>query len=79
MSPLDQTISDLGMHPLLRLALHEASLSRREAITLALSLQGFTKREIASQLSLSHTHIIRILKRISEKVVPKLPFPPIYM
>ena len=75
----DQTISDLGLHPLLCLALQEANLSPREALTLALSLRGFTRREIASQLHLSHTHVMRILKKISEKVVPKLPFPPIYI
>lgn len=79
MNPLDQTLSDIRLHPFLRLAIKEANLSPREALVLCLSLQGFTKREIASQLSLSHTHIIRILRKISDKVVPKLPFPPIFI
>lgn len=76
---LDQVLSDLHLHPFFILAIEEANLSPRESLVLSLSLQGFTTREIGSQLHLSHTHIIRILRKISRKVVPKLPSTPIFI
>ena len=79
MSPLEKALSDLKIHPFLRLALREANLSPREAQVLALALQGSDQREIASELHTSQNRVCEILERIRQKAVSKLPFPPIYL